>query len=103
MTGGCGHVFRSKGARHDLQTTSPELGHVALTMFTFGIGSALPLLLLGMLSRKSLLRWRGRMLSFGKGGKAVLAGEERRHHDPQVDRAGAGSRGRLLVNQPLQR
>lgn len=41
-------------------------------MFAFGIGSALPLLLLGMLSRESLMRWRGRMLSFGKAGKAVL-------------------------------
>jgi cytochrome c biogenesis protein CcdA len=49
-----------------------ELVHVALTMFAFGIGSAIPLLLLGMLSRESLMRWRGRMLSFGKGGKAAL-------------------------------
>jgi cytochrome c-type biogenesis protein len=43
-------------------------------MFAFGIGSALPLLLLGMLSRETLMRWRGWMLSFGKGGKAVLGG-----------------------------
>jgi cytochrome c-type biogenesis protein len=27
-----------------------------------------------MLSRETLMRWRGRMLSFGKGGKAVLGG-----------------------------
>jgi hypothetical protein len=43
-------------------------------MFVFGIGSALPLLLLGMLSREALIRWRGRMLSVGSGGKAALGG-----------------------------
>lgn len=60
------------GAASVLAAQGRELGHVALTMFAFGIGSALPLLMLGMLSRDSLMRWRGRMLSFGKGGKAAL-------------------------------
>jgi len=34
------------------------LGQVAGTMAMFGIGSALPLLLLGLLSRQQILRWR---------------------------------------------
>jgi cytochrome c biogenesis protein CcdA len=57
-----------------LAAQGKELGYVALTMLSFGIGSAIPLLLLGLLSRESLMRWRGKMLSFGKGGKIVLGG-----------------------------
>jgi cytochrome c biogenesis protein CcdA len=60
------------GAASVLAAQGQDLVHVALTMFAFGIGSAMPLLLLGMLSRASLMRWRGRMLSFGRGGKAAL-------------------------------
>ena len=45
-----------------------------MTMFSFGVGSALPLLLLGMLSRETLVRWRGKMMSFGKSGKMLLGG-----------------------------
>jgi cytochrome c biogenesis protein CcdA len=62
------------GAASVLAAQGRELGHVAMIMFAFGIGSALPLLLVGMLSRETLMRWRGRMLSFGNGGKAVLGG-----------------------------
>ncbi|MGY4510233.1 cytochrome c biogenesis CcdA family protein [Bradyrhizobium sp. USDA 3650] len=62
------------GAASVLAAQGRELGHVAMTMFAFGIGSALPLLLVGVLSRESLMRWRGRMLSFGNGGKAILGG-----------------------------
>ena len=40
-----------------------NLGMVALTMLVFGIGTALPLLLLAALSREALQRWRGQMLS----------------------------------------
>lgn len=62
------------GAASVLAAQGRELGHVALTMFVFGIGSAIPLLVLGMLSRESLMCWRGRILTFGKGGKAILGG-----------------------------
>jgi cytochrome c biogenesis protein CcdA len=62
------------GAASVLASQGKELGHVALTMFSFGVGSALPLLLLGMLSRETLVRWRGQMLSFGKSGKILLGG-----------------------------
>jgi hypothetical protein len=41
-------------------------------MLLFAIGTVIPLLLLGLLSREALLRWRGRMLATGKGGKTVL-------------------------------
>src|SRR6266550_114204 len=40
------------GAASVLAAQGRDLGQVALTMFAFGIGSALPLLLLGMLSRE---------------------------------------------------
>jgi cytochrome c biogenesis protein CcdA len=60
------------GAASVLASQGRELGHVALTMFSFGVGSALPLLLLGLLSRETLVRWRGKMLSFGKAGKLLL-------------------------------
>ena len=62
------------GAASVLAAQGRELGHVALTMFAFGIGSALPLLLIGMLSRETLTRWRGHMLSFGRAGKVLLGG-----------------------------
>jgi hypothetical protein len=41
-------------------------------MIAFGIGAALPLLAIGLMSREALLRWRGRMLSAGSGGKAAM-------------------------------
>jgi predicted transporter len=41
-------------------------------MLAFGIGAALPLLLLGVLSREAMMRWRSRLMEAGKGGKALL-------------------------------
>ena len=41
-------------------------------MGLFGLGAALPLLLLGALSREVLVRWRDRMMGLGKGLKAAL-------------------------------
>jgi thiol:disulfide interchange protein len=41
-------------------------------MSIFGIGAAAPLVLLGSLSRASLTKVRGRLLSAGKVGKQVL-------------------------------
>jgi cytochrome c-type biogenesis protein len=45
---------------------------VALVMFAFGLGAALPLLALGMLSRDFVLRWRNQMHSAGLGMKISL-------------------------------
>ncbi len=41
-------------------------------MFAFGIGAALPLLAIGMMSREALARWRNRMLAAGSGGKMAM-------------------------------
>ena len=60
------------GAASLLAAKGENLGEVALTMLAFGIGAALPLLLLGFLSREAMQRWRGRLLEAGKGGKALL-------------------------------
>ena len=60
------------GAASLLAARAESLGFVALTMFAFGIGAALPLLLIGMMSREALARWRGRLLAAGSGGKAVM-------------------------------
>lgn len=60
------------GAASLLAARAENLGFVALTMFAFGIGAALPLLLIGMMSRDAMTRWRGRMLAAGSGGKAVM-------------------------------
>ena len=60
------------GAASILAAQGQDLGAVGLTMATFGIGAALPLLLLGLVSREALMRWRERLLTAGKGAKTVL-------------------------------
>lgn len=60
------------GAASLLASQRRDLGAVALTMLLFGLGAALPLLLLGTLSREVLMRWRDRMIGAGKGLKAAL-------------------------------
>ncbi len=60
------------GAASVLAAQGENLLEVTLTMLLFGIGSALPLLLLGLLSREVLMRWRGKMLSLGGGMKSLL-------------------------------
>jgi cytochrome c-type biogenesis protein len=41
-------------------------------MLAFGLGAALPLLALGLLSRETLMRWRTRLLGAGSGGRRIL-------------------------------
>ena len=60
------------GAASVLAAQGKDLGQVAATMLVFGLGAAAPLLLLGMLSREALMRWRGRLLAAGKSGKVAL-------------------------------
>ena len=62
------------GAASVLAAQGQDLAQVALVMLAFGLGAALPLLLLGLLSRDTLMRWRSRLLDAGKGGKLVLGG-----------------------------
>src|SRR5579863_6185828 len=51
------------GAASLLAAQGRDLAQVALAMFAFGLGAALPLLVLGMLSRDFVLRWRNQLLS----------------------------------------
>ena len=60
------------GAASVLAAQGKDLAAVAFTMLLFGLGAVLPMLLLGMLSREVLMRWRDRMIEAGKGAKAAL-------------------------------
>jgi cytochrome c-type biogenesis protein len=60
------------GAASVLAAKGEDLGQVALTMLVFGIGAALPLMLLGLVSREAMIRWRGRLMETGKTGKTLL-------------------------------
>jgi cytochrome c biogenesis protein CcdA len=60
------------GAASLLASQGRDLGAVALTMVLFGLGAALPLVILGTLSRATLVGWRDRMMGLGKGLKAAL-------------------------------
>lgn len=60
------------GAASVLAAQGKDLASVALTMVVFGVGAATPLLLLGVLSREALMRWRARLMETGRGAKAIL-------------------------------
>ena len=60
------------GAASVLAARAENLATVALTMLAFGVGAALPLLAIGLMSREALARWRSRLLAAGSGGKVVL-------------------------------
>ncbi len=57
------------GAASLLAAQGRDLWRVAITMLAFGIGAALPLLALGMVSREAMMRWRNHILSAGQGMK----------------------------------
>jgi len=60
------------GAASVLAAQGHDLGQVALTMALFGLGAAVPLLLLGLLSRETFRRWRGQLANAGGGFKMAL-------------------------------
>jgi cytochrome c biogenesis protein CcdA len=60
------------GAAATLAAQRHTLPQVATVMLLFGLGAALPMLIIGTLSREVLLRWRGGMLKAGRRGKRVL-------------------------------
>jgi cytochrome c-type biogenesis protein len=62
------------GAASVLAAQGRDLASVASVMVAFGLGTAVPLLVVGSLSRQALVRWRGRMMSAGKMGKLILGG-----------------------------
>ena len=59
------------GLRREL---GERLAEVALTMSAFGAGAALPLLAVGVLSRETMIRMRGKLASASTNGKFVLGG-----------------------------
>jgi cytochrome c biogenesis protein CcdA len=60
------------GAATTLASQGKDLGQIALLMIVFGLGAAAPLVLLGSLSRASMMRIRGRLLNMGKYGKQLF-------------------------------
>lgn len=60
------------GAASVLAAKGEHLGQVAVVMLVFGIGASLPLLLLGLLSRETMMRLRGRLVATGTGAKILL-------------------------------
>jgi cytochrome c biogenesis protein CcdA len=62
------------GAASILAAQGRDLGEVGATMLAFGLGAALPLAALGLLSREAVLRWRTRLMSGGARAKAAFAG-----------------------------
>lgn len=60
------------GAASVLAAQGKDLGQVAIVMAAFGVGAALPLLLLGLVSQDVMLRWRDRLARAGQSGKTLL-------------------------------
>jgi cytochrome c biogenesis protein CcdA len=60
------------GAASLLAAQGHDLPQVATNMLVFGIGAALPLLIIGLLSREALQRWRMHALSVSHAMKAAL-------------------------------
>jgi cytochrome c-type biogenesis protein len=60
------------GAATTLASQGRDLGQIALLMLLFGIGAAAPLILLGSLSRATLLKVRGRLARAGRYGKQLF-------------------------------
>lgn len=62
------------GAASSLAAEGRDLGHIASLMVVFGIGAALPLVVLGAMSRASLARMRGGLNRIGQIGRSALGG-----------------------------
>ena len=60
------------GAASVLAAQGNSLGQVSATMIAFGMGAATPLVLIGLVSRQAMARWRNRLLSGGKSAKVGL-------------------------------
>ena len=60
------------GAATTLAAQGRHLGQIALMMLIFGLGAALPLVVLGSLSRGTLQRIRGTLLISGQRGRWIL-------------------------------
>ena len=61
------------GAASLLAAQNKDIGVVAPVVLAFGIGSTLPMLIVALLSRQALLRWRGQLIAAGHLGKVALS------------------------------
>ena len=61
------------GAASILAAQGRDLAEVAAIMLSFGLGAALPLALLGLLSREAVLRWRTQLIAGGAWAKTAFA------------------------------
>ena len=60
------------GAASLMAARGENIAAVAFVMFAFGVGAALPLVAIALLSRDLLARWRSRLMQGAKRGKALL-------------------------------
>lgn len=60
------------GATITLASQGQNLAHATLVMALFGIGASAPLVILGMLSRQAMAKFRDKMLAAGTAGKKIL-------------------------------
>lgn len=60
------------GAASLLASRRQDLGGVAAVMIAFGLGTAVPLLVIAGISRQATLRWRGRLLAAGQTGRLLM-------------------------------
>jgi cytochrome c biogenesis protein CcdA len=60
------------GAATTLASQGKDLAQIGLLMLLFGIGAAAPLVMLGTLSRATMVKVRGRLLNVGKYGKPAF-------------------------------
>ena len=60
------------GAATSLAAQGRDLGHIAVLMVLFGLGAALPLVLLGTISRVSLVKMRGTLATLGNTARWTL-------------------------------
>jgi cytochrome c biogenesis protein CcdA len=60
------------GAATTLASQGQNIAQISLLMLIFGLGASTPLVALGTVSRATMVRIRGRMLSAGKLGKSML-------------------------------
>jgi cytochrome c biogenesis protein CcdA len=60
------------GAASLLAARGENLGQVVIAMIAFGIGAALPLILIGSLSKAAIQRMRGQLMTIGQRGKALF-------------------------------
>ena len=60
------------GAATTLASQGQSLAQISLLMVIFGLGAGTPLIALGSVSRATMIRLRGSMLSAGKLGKSIL-------------------------------